>query len=355
MANELKSMFQVDRIVRNVASGVYGIDISRITYLMEEAAKVETKQQLTNQLNDVTKSIENMRSLLLPTGDMDEVIAGINEKISSLQENEKRLTYTISQLEADLQQNANQRSMVSQIKNVNIAELGKRSRKLEELVNTLNASETEYNELYAKCNEGVTRLNILKNDLKRLEDAHNQYDSTVLEIDKHQQQDSKYRIIAEATSPTKGKPVIAIREKVESALHLTNRLLDVMYDKEIQMLKPVIDESSFTLPFRSGTNISSDIRYGSQSESTLLSLALSLSLAASLTPYNVPLIDEIDAYVDGVMRDSFLMMLQEIMSTLKMEQMFLISHNIQPGQHDHSVHVVNITEEIQRLSDKGVD
>ena len=355
MANELKSMFQVDRIVRNVASGVYGIDISRITYLMEEAAKVETKQQLTNQLNDVTKSIENMRSLLLPTGDMDEVIAGINEKISSLQENEKRLTYTISQLEVDLQQNATQRSMVSQIKNVNIAELGKRSRKLEELVNTLNTSETEYNELYAKCNEGVTRLNILKNDLKRLEDAHNQYDATVLEIDKHQQQDSKYRIIAEATSPTKGKPVIAIREKVESALHLTNRLLDVMYDKEIQMLKPVIDESSFTLPFRSGTNISSDIRYGSQSESTLLSLALSLSLAASLTPYNVPLIDEIDAYVDGVMRDSFLMMLQEIMSTLKMEQMFLISHNIQPGQHDHFVHVVNITEEIQRLSDKGVD
>ena len=131
-------------------------------------------------------------------------------------------------------------------------------------------------------------------------------------------------------------------------MYLTNRLLDVMYDKEIQMLKPVIDETSFTLPFRSGSNISSDIRYGSQSESTLLSLALSLSLASSLTAYNVPLIDEMDAALDAEMRDSFLMMLQEIMSVLKMEQMFIISHSTQPGAYDHAVHVIDITEEISR-------
>jgi DNA repair exonuclease SbcCD ATPase subunit len=124
-----------------------------------------------------------------------------------------------------------------------------------------------------------------------------------------------------------------------------------MYDKEIQMLKPVIDESTFTLPFRCGSNISSDIRYGSQSESTLLSLALSLSLASSLTAYNVPLIDEMDAALDAEMRDSFLMMLQEIMSVLKMEQMFIISHSTQPGAYDHAVHVINISEEIANLKE----
>lgn len=351
MAKEIRSMFQVDRIVRNVASGEFGINVDRITYLMEEAAKVETKQQLTSQLNDINKSISNMESLLLPTGDMDDVITGINEKIASLQNTRDSLSVEIDNMTNALTENDRQRVMLSQVQHINVAELRKRSNKLNELVTTLASSEEEYNTLLVQCNEGLSRLNVLKNDLKILEEAHTQYDSTVLEIDKYLVADARYKIIAEATSSTKGKPVIAIREAVESALHLTNRLLDVMYDKEIQMLKPTINETSFTLPFRCGSNVSSDIRYGSQSESTLLSLALSLSLASSLTPYNIPLIDEMDAALDAEMRDSFLMMLQEIMSVLKMEQMFIISHSTQPGQYDHTVHVVNITDEIARLKE----
>ena len=351
MAKEIKSMFQIDRIVRNVASGMYGIDTDRITYLMEEAAKVELKQQLTSQLNDITKSIENMKSLLLPTGNMDETIAGINQKISSLQSQEREYTQKISMLEAELQTNSNQRTLVSQVRNINVTELSIRSKKLQELVSTLENSENEYNILFTQCSDTNTRLGVLKNELKHLEDAHTQYDSTVVEVDKYMSSNKRYNIIAEATSSTKGKPVIAIRDAVESALYLTNRLLDVMYDKEIQMLKPVIDETSFSLPFRSGSNISEDIRYGSQSESTLLSLALSLSLASSLTQYNIPLIDEMDAALDTEMRDSFLMMLQEIMAVLKMEQMFIISHSTQPGTYDDMVHVVNISEEISNIKE----
>ena len=351
MAKEIKSMFQVDRIVRNIASGLYGIDTERITYLMEEAAKVELKQQLTSQLNDITKSIENMETLLIPTNNMDDALSAIDQKIQMVRNEETQLTQQISQFENDLNINTNQRSLVSKIKNINVTELSIRSKKLEELIRTLDESEMRYNELFAQCSEISTRLSGLKSELKRVEDAHNQYDSTVVEVEKHVLSNKRYNIIAEATSSTKGKPVIAIREKVEDALHLTNRLLDVMYDKEIQMLKPVIDETHFTLPFRSGSNISSDIRYGSQSESTLLSLALSLSLASSLTSYNIPLIDEMDAALDAEMRDSFLMMLQEIMSVLKMEQMFIISHSTQPGAYDHAVHVINISEELSNFKE----
>ena len=76
----------------------------------------------------------------------------------------------------------------------------------------------------------------------------------------------------------------------------------------------------------------------------MLSLALELALSASLTKYNVPLVDEIDAYLDSFMHDSFLMMLQETMATLKMEQMFLISHSITPGQYDHIVHTIDLSQ-----------
>ena len=351
MAKELKYMFQPDVIVRNVASGSYGIDVSRITYLMEEAAKMELKQQLTKQLEDINRNISNTESLLLPTGDMDETISKINEQIQLLQNNISKLSGDIESLTASLNDNERQRNAVSKIKNINIEELSKRSRRLEELIRNLEQSENEYNTTLAQCNEMNNRLIVLKNDLKRLEEAHTQYDSTAVEIDKYLSSNKIYKAITDATSSTKGLPVIAIREKVESALYLTNRLLDVMYDKEIQMLKPAIDETSFTLPFRCGSNISSDIKYGSQSESTLLSLALSLSLASSLTAYNVPLIDEMDAALDAEMRDSFLMMLQEIMSVLKMEQMFIISHSTQPGSYDHTVHVINISDEILNLEE----
>ena len=188
------------------------------------------------------------------------------------------------------------------------------------------------------------QMNSVSDELKRLNDAYNQYISTVAEIEKHDSMNGKYKIIAEATSSTKGKPVIAIRETVEHALTLTNRLLDIMYDGEIELLDPVIDETSFTLPFRCGSHSSSDIKYGSQSESTLLSLALEMALSASLTPYNVCLVDEIDAALDTEMRDSYLLMLQETMATLKMEQMFFISHGTQPGQYEHLVHVIDLSK-----------
>jgi DNA repair exonuclease SbcCD ATPase subunit len=351
LCEELRPLFKIDKIIRNVAMGDYGINTDRITFLMEQAALVEAKQQYQTQLNEINKSISNMESLIIPTGDMNEAISGIDKKVTELREKSNELTTSINKLVNDLTDNDQIRVMLSQVQHIDITQLKKRQSKLIEMVNTLRASEEEYNGLMVQFNSDSSNLNVLKTDLKRLEDAQSQYDSTVLEIDKHMNEDKRFKVIAEATSSTKGKPVIAIREKVEDALYLTNRLLDVMYDKEIQMLKPVIDETAFTLPFRCGSNISSDIRYGSQSESTLLSLALSLSLASSLTAYNVPLIDEMDAALDAEMRDSFLMMLQEIMSVLKMEQMFIISHSTQPGAYDHAVHVINISEEIANLKE----
>ena len=142
--------------------------------------------------------------------------------------------------------------------------------------------------------------------------------------------------------------MIAIRDTVDRAISTANRLLQVMYDDEIQLLRPVINESQFTLPFRCGNNKSADIRYGSQSESTLLSLALSLSLASTMTHYSVPLVDEIDAYLDMAIRDGFILMLESMMSAMGMQQMFLISHNLQKGQFEHIVHTVDISEIITK-------
>ena len=341
---ELKDIFNLEHIMLNLQNKQYGIDVSYIKYLMEEAAKGEQKIQFVSQLADIDKSIENMKKLIIPTDDADGAISTIDAQIRELNNHDLELTQEIDRCEADLDNNDKQRVLLSQVKHINVSELNNRRIKLESLVSKLNDERNEYNGLQTQYNELKIRINEVSMALKSVTDAYNQYVSTVAEIDKHDSVNGRYKVIAEATSSTKGKPVLAIRDIVENGLSLTNRLLDIMYDGEIELLEPVIDETSFTLPFRCGSHTSSDIRYGSQSESTLLSLALEMALSASLSQYNVCLIDEVDAYLDPVMHSSYLMMLQETMATLKMEQLFLISHSVQPGQYDHIVETIDLSK-----------
>ena len=341
---ELKDVFNLNNIMDNVRLKRVGIDVSYIKYLMEEAAKSEQRNQYVSQLNDIERTIENMKKLLLPTDNMDDAIRKIESEINTLKEKDVSLGNEIDNMSAALDTNDRKRLLLSQVKHINVDDLNSRHGKLSVLIQRLTESEQELESLSSKYNELSYRANVLTNELKTISDAYNQYVSTVAEIDKHDTMNGRYKIIAEATSSTKGKPVIAIRETVEAALTLTNRLLDIMYDGEIELLEPTIDETSFSLPFRCGTHTSSDIRYGSQSEATLLSLALEMALSSSLTKYNVCLVDEIDAYLDTYMHDSFLMMIQETMATLKMEQLFLISHSLQPGQYDHLVHTIDLSK-----------
>jgi prefoldin subunit 5 len=273
----------------------------------------------------------------------------ILQKIQELQSHINALDDQIGIIMTALKTNEHQRNLLSKIKNVDISDYQKRNIKYSGMKQEMLMAMEERSRIDQQVNELKSQLYVLNNELETLKDANAQYQSTLTEIDKHSSMDHKYKIISEATSSTKGKPVITIREKMEEALFMANRLLDVMYDGEIELLTPIIDETHFTLPFRCGTNTSEDIRYGSQSESTLLSLAVSLSLASSMLPDFIPTVDELDAYLDGFMHEGFLLMLQEIMSTLKLEQMFLISHSIDPTMYESSVYCLNLSEEIDKL------
>lgn len=341
---ELKETFNIESIMTNIASNKIGVDVSYIKHLMEEAAKGEQKTQYISQLNDIERTIENMQKLLIPTDNMNDVICGIDVQINQLSQKDNEINNEINRLNDLISTNDKRRLMLSQVKHLNMSELNKRYTSLTNLVQKLQTSEAEYNQLVSSYNNMTSQMGILTNELKTLNDAYNQYNNTVSEINKHDSMNGKYRIIAEATSSTKGKPVIAIRDTVEDALSMTNRLLDIMYDGEIELLSPTIDESSFTLPFRCGSNISNDIRYGSQSESTLLSLALELSLASLLSNYNVYLIDECDGYLDKELSESYVMMLQNMMSVLNVEQCFMISHHAENCS--NAIHVLDIAKEI---------
>lgn len=349
IANEVRDLFDISNIVMNLTIGELGVNVKRIQYLMEEAGKIEQRNRYITQLSDADKTIENMKKTLLhDSGDMSSIISDLDNQINHIRSEISSIDGLINSTSNEISINDKRRMMLTQIKGINVSELKRRQTQLTSLSNQLISAENEYNTLNAEYNNMTTRMIVLSREVDSLESANTQYTNTLADIEKHVANDNKYKIIAEATSSTKGKPVLAIRETVENALLIANRLLDVMYDGEIRLLKPIINETEFSLPFRCGCNKSADIRYGSQSESTLLSLALSLSLSSSLTQYNVPLVDELDAYTDASFADSFVLMLSEIMSTLKMEQLFIISHKMLPGNYDHVVHVLDLSEEIEK-------
>jgi ABC-type molybdenum transport system ATPase subunit/photorepair protein PhrA len=74
-----------------------------------------------------------------------------------------------------------------------------------------------------------------------------------------------------------------------------------------------------------------------------------MSLASTLTPYNVFLIDECDGYLDTNAKDGFVSMLQEIMIRLNVEQLFIISHSVGADQYPHVVDTVDISKRIEQM------
>lgn len=340
----LKEIFQLKTILTNLTKNQLGVNVDFIKELIEDAAKKEQRLQYIQQLHDVNQSLELIKERMSHNENQSDSLKKLQSDIQSKQASLSQVNADIDTIQLKLDENENQRIMLSKIKHIDIQSLEKRKRQLEDMLTKLSQAQSKYQELYQEYQTRSMQQQSLLTELDALEKAFDQYVKTSSEIEQHTINDQQYKAIAEATSSTKGMPVIAIRNTVDHAIMMTNKLLNIMYDSEIELLQPIIDENNFSLPFRCGTNKSADIRYGSQSESTLLSLALSLSLASSLTSYAVPLCDELDAYLDSSIRDDFILMLESMMSMLGMDQMFLISHNLQAGQFAHIVHTIDLAE-----------
>lgn len=347
----IKDIFTMKSITTNMLKCGFGIDVDFIKYLIEQAAKQEQRNQYIKQLHDSEQSMLILEERMKSNQKSDETVDDLKSYITSKEDELHRLDDQIAKLTADIREIDERRVMITSVQKIDILSLEKRANQLRKQVEEITTYENQHNDLVFQYNQTASTYKTLVSELDTLEKAFDQYVKTTTEIEQNLSQDETFKAIAEATSSTKGIPVIAIRDTVERAIHTANQLLDVMYDHEIELLHPIIDETNFTLPFRCGTNKSSDIRYGSQSESTLLSLALSLSLSASLSQFNIPLVDEIDAYLDMSIRDDFILMLESMMSKLGMEQMFLISHNLQKGQFSHIVHTIDLSEIIQKGSE----
>lgn len=180
------------------------------------------------------------------------------------------------------------------------------------------------------------KLSVVDDEIRELRERYirkeaqlNEYKRLVDESKRLNKRFTDMTHIMEAVSTTKGIPVIYMSNYLDRIQKIANNLLQLTYGDDLTLAKFKVTKDTFEIPFIRGTTLIPDIRYASQSELSLVTMALSFALVYGVSGnYNILLLDEVDAGLDEDYRYAFLTMLDEQMSMLNAEQVFVISHNL---------------------------
>ena len=189
-------------------------------------------------------------------------------------------------------------------------------------------ADQERRELEFSLRNVTNQIEILRVQHRDLENKITEYNRLVNEGLTLAAKNKDLNMILEATSTKKGIPVIYMNQYLTKIRNTANELLSLIYD-DFKLSKFVVTPETFEVPYKKNGIKIPDIKYASQSELSLATMALSFALANRATGiYNILLLDEIDAGLDDANRGAFLKMLRMQMNTLHAEQVFIISHNM---------------------------
>lgn len=214
------------------------------------------------------------------------------------------------------------------------------------LLGPLESAEKELQEARWRLRQITDKIDSLRSEYRELDNKINTYKQLLKEDAKLKKTMNELSIIQESASTRRGIPVIYMKRYLGRIQYLSNRLLDLIYDGDLQLSEFNITQDVFEVPYtKNGTTIP-DVKYASQSEISLVTMALSFALMNKATgAYNVLLLDEIDGGLDDDNRAAFLKMLRAQMITLQCEQVFIVSHNMSQ--------MINIPMDCIRLDNTG--
>lgn len=275
-------------------------------------------------------------------------ISSIDNNIKFYKTNIDSLTIERSKIDEELQNVDSQISLVTKYND------SKKYREIfkstllstRKILEPLESASREKVELEYRFREITDSINSKRQTYKDQEMRMNEYNRLIKEGKELEEKYNDLNIILKATSTRKGIPVIFMKKYLGKIKNLANNLLRIIYDDEVRLGKFEVTQDTFEIPYiKNGVKVS-DVKYASQSEIALMTMAISFALSNRATGnYNILLIDEIDAGLDEDNRAAFLKMLYAQISALKAEQVFIISHNLNQ--------MINIPMDVIKLSDVG--
>ena len=138
----------------------------------------------------------------------------------------------------------------------------------------------------------------------------------------------KIETVKKYTSPTTGIQTLFMEAYMNNVLIVANQLLQLMFNGQFILQPFVINESEFRIPCAGNGYLNDDISSMSTSQICIISMIISFAmLYNSSSCYNILKLDEIDGGLDTNNRLHFISMLNQVMTIMKCEQCFIISHN----------------------------
>ena len=219
-------------------------------------------------------------------------------------------------------------------------------RSISDILIPLETAEGERQAFRSQLVELDNDIASLRSDYRLNEQRLIEYQRLVDESKKLTKTYSKLTVIARAVSTKGGIPIAYMNSYLGMIQSLTNDLLSIIYEGELVIGRFNVTADEFEIPFIRNGKVIPDIRFASQSEESMMTMALSFALAHEANQrYNILLLDEIDGGLDDDNRLAFLRMLDKQMMELNSVQAFVISQHVST--------MLNLPCDVIRLSDTG--
>lgn len=190
-------------------------------------------------------------------------------------------------------------------------------------INIINRSSSQLQSIVAELNPLMKKRDTMTFSLQRIAEYKQ-------ELDVYNERYSLIEMLKKYSSPTKGGiQTIFMQIYMDKTLALSNQLLSMLFDGDMEVLPYIINENEFRIPIKNAiTNlVTDDISNCSTSERSMIAMIMSFALLVqSSSDYNIIKLDEIDGGLDQYNRSRFPEILHNIMDMLNVEHCLMISH-----------------------------
>ena len=312
------------------------LDEAKMKYKVIEASNPRDKSDILDEQAKITLQINELQDSVRK---YDSELEKLNQKINATEENVHdytvQLQYNLnsSKLEQKIHDCTEKIQKLSEIaKDKEIYEQ-KKMNYLTEIDNISKSIKNEEDELYLLRNKETT----YKQLTKEIEDTEKYY--------------SYAELIKDAVSSKTGIPKVHIMFYCRALKNVANKIISEIYDGDLVLRDFEITDTKFNIPYYTkGVNVS-DIRYGSQAETSVATVAISFAILIQFMPkYNIMLLDEIDGPLYETNKEKLFASIEGEVKSIGCEQVFMITQsksylnypvNLIITDKDYSVQVTN--------------
>lgn len=207
------------------------------------------------------------------------------------------------------------------------------------IVESLQDRYKQYHDLHAKettIHASMQRLDIIlsgkRKELSNLQTEFYNFKDLQKNLKKYQKIYDEMECVKNALSATKGGiPTIITKHYLADTESITNDLLNIAYDGEVQVEPFTITATEFSIPIYIKGYRLPDVKMASQGEVAFLSVALSFALISQslrkTKRWDIMELDEVDGPLDQNNRRKFIEILENQIDRVGSNQNFLITHN----------------------------